>query len=37
MLKQMAGTKLNTKALMAPTTPAAMPPLPPGPAPATSG
>src|SRR6201982_3152738 len=32
MLKQMAGTKLNTKALMAPTTAAAMPPLPPDPA-----
>jgi phosphatidylserine/phosphatidylglycerophosphate/cardiolipin synthase-like enzyme len=35
MLKQMAGTKLNTKPLMAPTTPGAMPPLPPEPPQAT--
>ena len=32
MLKQMVGTKLDVSALLAPKTPAAMPPLPPGPA-----
>ncbi|QGF22846.1 phospholipase D-like domain-containing protein [Raineyella fluvialis] len=31
MLKQMAGTKLNVAALMAPTAPASLPPLPPVP------
>ena len=32
MLKQMVGTKLDVSALLAPKTPAAMPPLPPAPA-----
>jgi hypothetical protein len=32
MLKQMVGTKLDVKKLQAPTTSAAMPPLPPAPA-----
>jgi phosphatidylserine/phosphatidylglycerophosphate/cardiolipin synthase-like enzyme len=32
MLKQMVGTKLDVKKLLAPKTPAVMPPLPPAPA-----
>jgi len=32
MLKQMAGTNLDVSTLLAPKTPAAMPPLPPAPA-----
>ena len=32
MLKQVVGTKLDVTALLAPKTPAAMPPLPPAPA-----